>query len=71
MKKLLLLFLFIPLLSFGQNIQLGLEMFQNDTNEVVDADNPIEEGLLLGVGLHMLAVGSDDFALLEIVDTYL
>ena len=60
----LLFFLLIPLLSFGQNIQLGLEMFQNDTNEVVDADNPIEEGLLLGVGLHMLAVGSDDFTLL-------
>ena len=64
MKKLLLLLLFIPLLSFGQNVQLGLEMFQNDTNEVVDADNPIEEGLLLGVGLHMFAVGSDDFTLL-------
>lgn len=60
----LLFFLLIPLLSFSQNIQLGLEMFQNDTNEVVDADNPIEEGLLLGVGLHMLAVGSDDFTLL-------
>ena len=64
MKKLLLFLLFIPLLSFGQNVQLGLEMFQNDTNEVVDADNPIEEGLLLGVGLHMFAVGSDDFTLL-------
>lgn len=63
MKK-LLFFLLIPLLSFSQNIQLGLEMFQNDTNEVVDVNNPIEEGLLLGVGLHMLAVGSDDFALL-------
>ena len=63
MKK-LLLFLLLPLLSFGQNIQLGLEMFQNDTNEVVNADNPIEEGLLLGVGLHMFAVGSDDFTLL-------
>jgi hypothetical protein len=63
MKKLLLLLL-LPLLSFGQNVQLGLEMFQNDTNEVVDADNPIEEGLLLGVGLHMFAVGSDDFTLL-------
>jgi hypothetical protein len=63
MKK-LLLFLLFPLLSFGQNVQLGLEMFQNDTNEVVNADNPIEEGLLLGVGLHMSAVGSDDFTLL-------
>ena len=63
MKK-LLLFLLLPLLSFGQNIQLGLEMFQNDNNQVVDADNPIEEGLLLGVGLHMFAVGSDDFTLL-------
>jgi hypothetical protein len=63
MKKLLLLLL-LPLLSFGQNVQLGLEMFQNDTNEVVNADNPIEEGLLLGVGLHMSAVGSDDFTLL-------
>ena len=63
MKKLLFL-LFIPLLSFGQNVQLGLEMFQNDNNQVVDADNPIEEGLLLGVGLHMFAVGSDDFTLL-------
>ena len=64
MKKLLLFLLFIPLLSFGQNVQLGLEMFQNDTKEVVNADNPIEEGLLLGVGLHMFAVGSDDFTLL-------
>ncbi len=64
MKKFLLLLLFLPLLSFGQNVQLGLEMFQNDTNEVVDADNPIEEGLLLGVGLHMSAVGSDDLTLL-------
>ena len=64
MKKLLLLLLLLPLLSFGQNVQLGLEMFQNDTNEVVNADNPIEEGLLLGVGLHMSAVGSDDFTLL-------
>jgi hypothetical protein len=63
MKK-LLLFLLFPLVSFGQNVQLGLEMFQNDTNEVVNADNPIEEGLLLGVGLHMSAVGSDDFTLL-------
>jgi hypothetical protein len=63
MKKLLLLLL-LPLLSFGQNVQLGLEMFQNDTNEVVNAYNPIEEGLLLGVGLHMSAVGSDDFTLL-------
>ena len=64
MRKFLLLLLFLPLLSFGQNVQLGLEMFQNDTNEVVDADNPIEEGLLLGVRLHMFAVGSDDFTLL-------
>ena len=63
MKK-LILFLLLPLLGYGQNVQLGLEMFQNDTSEVVDADNPIEEGLLLGVGLHMLAVGSDDFTLL-------
>ena len=66
MKKLLLLLL-LPLLSFGQNVQLGLEMFQNgapDEFYVVDADNPIEEGLLLGVGLHMSAVGSDDFTLL-------
>ena len=64
MKKLLLFLLLLPLLSFGQNVQLGLEMFQNDTNEVIDAENPIEEGLLLRVGLHMLAVGSDDFTAL-------
>ena len=63
MKK-LLLFLLFPLVSFGQNVQLGLEMFQNDTNEVINADNPIEEGLLLRMGLHMFAVGSDDFTLL-------
>ena len=62
----LLFFLLIPLLSFGQNVQLGLEMFQQNGDEfyLVDADNPIEEGLLLGVGLHMSAVGSDDFTLL-------
>ncbi|MDC6464798.1 hypothetical protein PQZ39_00040 [bacterium] len=67
MKKFLLLLLLLPLLSFGQNVQLGLEMFQNGGNDefyVVDADNPIEEGLLLEVGLHMSAVGSDDFTLL-------
>lgn len=41
-------------------------MFQQNGDEfyVVDADNPIEEGLLLEVGLHMFAVGSDDFTLL-------
>ena len=62
MKK--LLFLLLPLLSFGQNVQFELKFFQNDTNEVVDTDNPIEEGLLLRTELHMLAVGSDDFAAL-------
>ena len=60
MKK--LLFLLLPLLSFGQNVQFELKFFQNDTNEVVDTDNPIEEGLLLRTELHMSAVGSDDFA---------
>ena len=65
MKKLLPLILLFPLLTFAQNVQFKLEFVQDDTNEVVDIDNPIEEGLLLRTELHMIAVGSDDFAALQ------
>ena len=64
MKKLLLLLLFLPLLSFGQNVQLGLEMFQigaDDEFYTVDADNPIEEGETLLMEVHMAAVGTADY----------
>jgi hypothetical protein len=60
MKK-LLLFLLFPLLTFGQNVQFGLKLANQDTNEVVDETNSIEEGEKLRMELHMSAVGTADF----------
>jgi len=61
MKKLLLLFLFLPLLTFGQNVQFGLKLVNQDTDAVVDETNPIQEGEVLRMELHMAAVGSADY----------
>jgi hypothetical protein len=61
MKKLFLFLLFIPLLSFGQNIQFGLKMVNQETDAVVDETNSIQESDTLRVELHMAAIGSDDF----------
>ena len=61
MKKLLLLLLFLPLASFGQNVQFGLDLVNQDTNAVVDAQNAIEEGETLRMEVHMAAVGTDDY----------
>ena len=61
MKKLLLLLLLLPLASFGQNVQFGLDLVNQDTNAVVDAQNSIEEGETLRMELHMAAVGTDDY----------
>ena len=64
MKKLLLLLLFLPLVSFGQNVQFGLDLVNQDTNAVVDAQNSIEEGETLRMEVHMSAVGIDDYTAL-------
>src|SRR5210317_285647 len=61
MKKLLLLFLFLPLLTFGQNVQFGLKLVNQDTDAVVDETNPIQEGEVLRMELHMSAVGTADY----------
>lgn len=60
MKK--LLFLLLPILSFGQNIQFKVEAYNQDTNEVVSSNNPIEEGQTIRLEVHMIAVGSQDLA---------
>ena len=65
MKKLLLLFLFLPLLTFGQNVQFGLKLVNQDTDAVVDETNPIQEGEVLRMELHMAAVGTADYDALE------
>lgn len=65
MKKLLLLFLFLPLLTFGQNVQFGLKLANQDTNAVVDETNSIQEGEVLRMELHMAAVGTDDYTALS------
>lgn len=61
MKKLLLLFLFLPLLTFGQNVQFGLKLANQDTNAIVDDQNSIQEGEVLRMELHMAAVGTADY----------
>ena len=61
MKKLLLLLFLFPLLSFGQNVQFGLKLANQDTNAVVDETNSIEEGEKLRIELHMSAVGTADY----------
>src|SRR6056300_290021 len=61
MKKLLLLFLFLPLLTFGQNVQFGLRLVNQDTNAIVDDQNSIQEGEVLRMELHMAAVGTADY----------
>ena len=60
MKK-LLFFLLLPLLSFGQNAQVFLKFYNQDTNEEVGAFTPIEEGQVLRTEVHLVAVGSDDY----------
>jgi len=64
MKK-LLLFLLFPILTYAQNVQFELRMYNQDTNEVVDSNNPIEEGQTLRIEVHMAAVGSGDLAALQ------
>ena len=61
MRKFLLLLLFLPLLTFGQNVQFGLKLVNQDTNAVVDETNPIQEGEVLRMELHMAAVGTADY----------
>ena len=65
MKKLLLFLLFLPLVSFGQNVQFGLDLVNQDTNAVVDEQNSIQEGEVLRMELHMAAVGTDDYTALS------
>ena len=64
MKKLLLLLLF-PLITFGQNVQFGLKLANQDTNALVDETNSIQEGETLRMELHMAAVGTDDYTALS------
>ena len=61
MKKLLLLLILLPLASFGQNVQFGLKLVNQDTNAVVDAENSIDEGETLRMEVHMSAVGTSDY----------
>jgi hypothetical protein len=44
MKKFLLLLLFLPLLTFGQNVQFGLKLVNQDTNAIVDDQNSYSRG---------------------------
>lgn len=60
MKKLLFVLLF-PLLSYGQNVQAFLEMYNNSTGELLTDEVFISEGDTLRLELHMVLVGSDDF----------
>lgn len=60
MKK-LLFFLLLPLFSFGQNAQVFLKYYNQDTNEEVGAFTPIEEGQVLRTEVHLVAVGSGDY----------
>ena len=61
----LLFFLLIPLLSFGQNAQVFLKYYNQDTNEVVDDFSPIEEGQVLRTEVHLVVVGSGDYTAME------
>jgi len=60
MKK-LLFFLLLPLFSFGQNAQVFLKFYNQDTNEEVGAFTPIEEGEVLRTEVHLVTVGSGDY----------
>ena len=63
----LLFFLLIPLLGFGQNAQVFLKYYNQDTNEVVDEFSPIEEGQVLRTEVHLVVVGSGDYT--DMADT--
>jgi len=65
MRKFLLLLLFLPLFTFGQNVQFGLKLANQDTNAIVDDQNSIQEGEVLRMELHMAAVGTDDYTALS------
>lgn len=60
MKKLLLLLL-LPLSVLGQNTQIDLKLFNQDTNVIVDEQNSIKEGETLRMEVHMAAVGTADY----------
>jgi hypothetical protein len=60
MKKLLFLLL-LPLSVLGQNTQIDLKLFNQDTNVIVDEQNSIEEGETLRMEVHMAAVGTADY----------
>src|SRR6056300_1421037 len=60
MKKLLFLLL-LPLSVLGQNTQIDLKLFNQDTNVIVDEQNSIEEGETIRMEVHMAAVGTADY----------
>ena len=60
MKKLLFLLL-LPLSVLGQNTQIDLKLFNQDTNVIVDEQNSIKEGETLRMEVHMAAVGTADY----------
>ena len=60
MNKLLFLLL-LPLSVLGQNTQIDLKLFNQDTNVIVDEQNSIKEGETLRMEVHMAAVGTADY----------
>lgn len=60
MRKLLFLLL-LPLSVLGQNTQIDLKLFNQDTNVIVDEQNSIKEGETLRMEVHMAAVGTADY----------
>jgi len=64
MKKLLLLLL-LPLFSFGQNVQAKLKFFSNSIGTEITSEVAIEEGDTLRTEVHLVAVGSGDYASLS------
>ena len=61
MKKFLLLLFLLPLFSFGQNVQVFLKYYNQETNEEVAEFTPIQEGQTLRTEVHLVAVGSGDY----------
>jgi len=63
MKK-LLLFLLLPLFSYGQNVQAFLKHYNNTTDVEITSEVAIQEGDTLRTEVHLVAVGSDDYTAL-------
>jgi len=64
MKK-LLLFLLLPLFSYGQNVQALLKFYNNSTDEEITSEVAIVEGDTLRTELHLVTVGSDDYSMMS------